>query len=114
MKVFELEAASAHEITQYGSEQASATPLTLPEGDAHVVRIRLGAGGVLGRHAGQVDQLFVVVEGEGFVSGADAEPTPVAAGTAIYWPAREEHETRTEHGLTAIVIESPRIVVREP
>jgi hypothetical protein len=41
----------------------TAVPLTLPDGEAHVVCIRLGAGRVLGRHPAPVDQLFVVVEG---------------------------------------------------
>jgi quercetin dioxygenase-like cupin family protein len=111
LKVFDLQGAEARAIGQHGSNRATASPLTVPEGDAHVVRIRLEPGGVLGRHAGQVDQLFVVVEGEGIASGADAE-VQVAAGTAVYWPAGEEHETRTDTGLTALVVESPRLVIR--
>ena len=86
--------------------------MTVPDGGAHVVRIRLEPCGVLGRHAARADQLFVVVEGAGVASGADGDAIPVAAGTAIYWPAGEEHETRSEGGLTAIVVESPRLTTR--
>ena len=112
MKLFDLEHAEARQIAHFGSQRATAAPLTVPQGDTHVVRIRLEPGGVLGRHAGQLDQLFVIVEGEGFTSGADGDPTPVGAGTAVYWPAGEAHETRTETGLTALVVESRRLVTR--
>jgi mannose-6-phosphate isomerase-like protein (cupin superfamily) len=112
LKVVDPDNAESREITQHGSEHASVTPLTVPAGDAHVVRIRLEPGGVLGRHAGRVDQLFVVVEGEGRAAGPDGESVPVAAGAAVYWAAGEEHETRSDTGLTAIVVEAPGIVPR--
>ena len=111
MKVIELERAESRGIDHYGSERASASLLTVPEGDAHVVRIRLEAGGVLGRHAARADQLFIVVEGEGVATGADGDVAAVRAGTAVFWTAGEEHETRSDSGLTAIVVESPRLVV---
>jgi quercetin dioxygenase-like cupin family protein len=112
LKIFDLERAEARQITHYGSAGATATLLTIPEGDAHVVRIRLDPGGVLGRHAARADQLFIVVEGEGVASGADGNATAVAAGTAVFWAAGEEHETRSDTGLTAIAVESPRLVIR--
>jgi quercetin dioxygenase-like cupin family protein len=96
-------------ISGFGSRAAAAVPLTLPDGDAHVLRLRLGPGGTLGRHPASVDQLFVVVEGEGWASGADGERVPVAAGTALYWVAGEEHESGSEKGLTAIIVEAERL-----
>ena len=50
--------------------------------------------------------LLAVVDGRGWVSGADGEPHAVAAGQAAFWEAGEEHETWTDEGLTAMVIES--------
>jgi mannose-6-phosphate isomerase-like protein (cupin superfamily) len=91
------------------AKAAAAVPLTLPDGDAHVLCLRLDAGGTLGRHPASVDQLFVVVEGEGWASGADGERLPVAAGTARYWATGEEHESGSENGLTAIVVQSERL-----
>ena len=85
-------------------------------GSAHVVCIRLGPGGILGRHAGAVAQAFVVVQGEGWVSGPDGAQRPVTAGTAVFWDAGEEHESGTEFGMTAIVVEAERLIaaVSEP
>jgi quercetin dioxygenase-like cupin family protein len=75
-----------------------------------VVRILLGPGGVVGRHPAAADQLFIVVEGEGWVSGSEGERASVAAGAAVFWAQGEEHESGTDSGLTAIVVESKRIV----
>jgi hypothetical protein len=45
------------------------------------------------------------VSGEGTVSGADGAEQAIAAGVAAVWEPGEEHETRSEAGLTALVIE---------
>lgn len=74
--------------------------------------IRLGPGGLLGRHAGRAAQAFVIVQGEGWVSGGDGERYAVAAGTVVFWDQGEEHETGTDSGLTAIVTETERLVPR--
>jgi hypothetical protein len=58
--------------------------------------------------------LLAVVDGGGWVSGADGEPQAVAAGQAAFWDAGEEHETWTDGGLTAIVIESEELKPFEP
>ena len=110
MKVLDFNAERALAISGFGSQAATAVPLTLPDGEAHVVCMRLGAGGILGLHPAAVDQLFVVVEGEGWASGVDGTRVPVAAGTAIYWAAGEEHESGSDSGLTAIVVESERLL----
>jgi hypothetical protein len=54
--------------------------------------------------------VLAVLEGSGEVSGADGVGEPVAAGEAVYWVAGEEHETRTETGLTALVLEGDGLV----
>jgi quercetin dioxygenase-like cupin family protein len=110
LKTLDFDPGRALPISGFGSLAATAVPLTLPDGEAHVVCIRLGAGGILGRHPAPVDQLFVVIEGEGWASGPDGERVPVAAGTAIHWAAGEEHEAGSDAGLTAIVVESERLV----
>jgi len=69
-----------------------------------IVQIELPAGGRIGLHPSADEQLFIVVAGEGDVrSGSDV--AHVAAGDAVRWSAGEEHETTTQNGLVAIVIE---------
>ncbi len=87
--------------------------LTTPDGDAHVVLIRIEGGGVLGRHLAAADQLFVIVEGEGWVSGADDSRIRVEAGAAVFWATGEEHESGTDAGMTALVVEARRLATRD-
>jgi quercetin dioxygenase-like cupin family protein len=69
-----------------------------------VVRIELPPGGRIGMHPAVGEQLFIVVAGEGDVrSGSDT--AHVVAGDAVRWSPGEEHETTTETGLVAIVVE---------
>jgi hypothetical protein len=39
------------------------------------------------------------------VSGADGILEPIAAGQAVFWAEGEEHETTSEDGLTALILE---------
>jgi quercetin dioxygenase-like cupin family protein len=67
---------------------------------------RLAPGGRIARHPATVSQILAVLEGEGHVSGADGAFVPIVAGEAAFWSAGEEHETLTDSGLTALVIEA--------
>lgn len=78
---------------------------------AHAVVIEIGAGGVVGRHPAVFAQLFVVVRGSGWVSGSDAEREPIATGEAVLWDAGEEHESGSEEGMTALVLEAESVHV---
>ena len=114
MKIFDFGSRPGVEIRGFGSGGATAVPLTLPDGDGHVVCIRLAARGVLGRHPASVDQVFAVVEGAGWVRGPDGEQVPVSAGTAVHWSAGEEHESGSDSGMTAIVVEAERLIPHLP
>ena len=93
-------------IEQYGSRGFTHHRVALVEGGAAVSCVELAAGGVIGRHPAAGPQLLVVVEGAGYVSGADGVERTLATGEAVRWDAGEEHETRTDSGLVAIVIEA--------
>ena len=67
--------------------------------------IEIEPGGVVGRHPAGVAQLFVVVEGSGWVSGGGGRE-PIAAGEAVLWDEGEEHESGSEDGMTALVLEA--------
>ena len=65
---------------------------------------RVAPGGRLVRHPATFPQILAVLEGSGEVSGADGVVEPIAAGEA-FWHEGEEHETKSEVGLTALIIE---------
>ena len=109
LKLYRFDASLARPIEQYGSLGAGIVPLLKTNEALTVVCIRLDANGVLGRHPAIHNQLFLVVDGAGEVSGEDMYSHPISAGQAAFWRAGEMHETRTRHGLTAIVIEGETV-----
>ena len=105
MKLFRFDPDVGHNIERFGSRQATLSPLGQVEGKITVACFYLRAGGVIGYHPAAMSQLFMVVQGEGKVRGAEAQWVAIQAGQAAFWQAGEGHETTTERGLTAIVIE---------
>lgn len=67
---------------------------------------RLAPGGCIQRHPATYPQILAVLEGSGTVSGANGEAKPIAAGEAAFWDEGEEHETSSEDGMTALVLEA--------
>jgi quercetin dioxygenase-like cupin family protein len=103
MRILDLRRAGARPINSFDSRDFDLVPLL--RGEAHVAVARLGPGGRIGRHPAVVAQVLVVVEGTARVSGADGAPMDLGPGLAALWEAGEEHETRTEHGLLAVIVE---------
>ncbi|SDN02601.1 Cupin domain protein [Psychrobacillus sp. OK028] len=68
--------------------------------------IYLEENGVVGYHQAVVPQLLVVMKGEGYVRNDKEEYFKVQPGDAVFWEKDEWHETKSDRGLTAIVIES--------
>ena len=73
---------------------------------AHVVVIQIEPGGVVARHPAAAFQLFAVASGSGWVSGAEGEREPIAAGEAVVWDPGEAHESGSEKGMTVLVVEA--------
>jgi hypothetical protein len=98
-----IELQGEREVTAPGSVSARVRRLA---GDAHVVVIEVGPGGVVGRHPAVGAQLFTVVRGSGWISGGDGEREPIGTGEAALWEAGEDHESGSEEGMTALVVEA--------
>ena len=97
---------AGREIGHYGSRGFTHFRLARVDGAAVLSCVEFAPGGVIGRHPAAAPQLLAVVEGSGHVSGADGRERPIRAGEAAQWDEGEEHETRTDTGLVAIVVES--------
>lgn len=105
MYIFPFTPAPGKPITIYHSQAAAIVPVAALAEPARVVCIQLEAGGVLGYHPTTADQLFLVIAGEGQVRAGNSAFTPIGPGQAVFWTAGEWHETRSQHGLTAVVLE---------
>jgi GrpB-like predicted nucleotidyltransferase (UPF0157 family)/mannose-6-phosphate isomerase-like protein (cupin superfamily) len=104
MEIKDLRPPGGREITAYGSRGLTAEAL-VRSGAVALTVLRVAAGGEIGRHPTEVDQLFAVVAGEADVSGADGRVRRIGPGYAARWRTGEDHETRSEAGCTAVGIE---------
>ena len=103
MRLLDLRRAGARSVDAFDSHGFSLVPLM--RGEGHVAVARLEAGGRIGRHPAVAAQALVVVEGTATVSGEDGMPMEIGPGLAALWEPGEQHETRTERGLVAVIVE---------
>ena len=100
----------ARELTSYGSTGASLVRAALveqPQDGFAVDVVRLAPGGTLGRHRTRLWQLFLAVEGSGWVAGSDGARRRLGTGQAALWEPGEEHASGTDDGLLAVVVQCP-------
>ena len=96
------------EVTAPGSVGARVRRLAA---GAHVVVIEVEPDGVVAKHPAAGFQLFAVVSGSGWVSGADGGREPISAGEAVVWDPGEEHESGSDEGMTVLVVEGESISI---
>lgn len=108
MEFFRFDKAVGKSITAYDSTFIMSRIIRTTQ-QAHIGCMHLESNGVVGYHQARIPQLLLVVNGEGWVRGGDDNKIPVRAGDAVFWTEGEWHETTTESGLTAIVIESEEL-----
>ena len=86
----------------------SMAPLTQPFEEGALVGaaiFRFEPGGRIRRHPGTYPQIIAVLEGSGEVSGEDGVGEPIGAGGAVFLHEDEDHEMKSEAGLTALILE---------
>ena len=89
-------------------DRVTVAPLTPPISEGSLIQaaiFRFEPGGGLRRHPATFPQILAVLEGTGEVSGADGVDAEIHAGEAVFWHQGEEHETTSQVGLTALIIE---------
>jgi quercetin dioxygenase-like cupin family protein len=78
----------------------------------HVGCISVGKDGIVGLHEATISQLFLVVQGEGWVSGKEGARYNIDSGYAAFWESGEIHESGSEEGMIVIIIESENLEPR--
>lgn len=109
MKIYQLTKLAGKKITKFDSDFVMSR-ITQTEKPVHIGCVHLDVGGLIGYHQAVVPQLLLIVNGEGLVRGEADEYIKVHSGEAVFWDQDEWHETRTDTGLTAIVIESEELI----
>jgi hypothetical protein len=105
MKIFRFDREVGRAVDQYQSSGFTISRVAQLFDDAVIHCAYLDANGVIGYHQAVMPQLFLVVQGEGWVRGEVPAKTPVQAGQAAFWEKEEWHESGTDTGMVAILIE---------
>ncbi|MBH5317654.1 cupin [Paenibacillus sp. GSMTC-2017] len=106
MRIFDFSKEAGQNITSYESKESIISKIVKHNKQIYIGCIYIGQEGVVGLHKAPISQLFLVINGEGWVSGDEGIKVKVSSGTAAFWTAEEQHESGSDQGMTAIVIES--------
>ncbi|EMR07164.1 Cupin domain protein [Bhargavaea cecembensis DSE10] len=104
MKFFRFDAGTAKPVTHGGSD-FTVQPFVRSGGRFQTALMTLGENGVIAYHEASVPQVMIVLSGSGTVCNEEKRYHPVREGSAVFWDRGEWHETRSEKGMTALVIE---------
>ncbi|WP_211655419.1 cupin domain-containing protein [Planococcus alpniumensis] len=108
MELFKFDKNNGKQISKFNSDFIMSR-ITQTAQPAHIGCMHLGGDGVVGYHQAVSPQLLLIVSGEGLVRGEQEEYFKVETGDAVFWNKGEWHETKTDTGLMAIVIESEKL-----
>ncbi|MFY3790169.1 cupin [Ureibacillus sp. MALMAid1270] len=108
MRIFKFSKEVGKKISQYNSD-FTMSRIIQTEKVTNIGCMYLEENGIIGYHQAVVPQLLLIMNGEGYVRGESEEYFKVQPGDAVFWEKDEWHETKTDKGLTAIVIESEEL-----
>jgi quercetin dioxygenase-like cupin family protein len=106
LRIYNFGKETGTEITNFNSRETIFTKIIKHNKSIHIGCIFIGQEGIVGLHKATINQLFLVVNGEGWVTGKEGVRYNIKHGNAAYWEPGEIHESGSEKGMTVIVIES--------
>jgi quercetin dioxygenase-like cupin family protein len=106
MMIFRFDPEVGKEIEQFDSVKAIISKIVHIENEAMIQCVYIRPNGKLGYHQAVAPQLFLLVQGEGWIRGETDEKLAVREGQAVFWEQGEWHESGTDTGMTAVIIES--------
>ena len=105
MRLIDLTGQQAELITEYGSIDASSVRVADGRGDTRVHVVVFDPGGSIGPHEAGFGQLFVPLNGFGWIAGADGVALSISPGWAGFIRRGEVHSKGSETGMTALMIQ---------
>jgi len=105
MRLIRLCPGHAAPIALFEATGASSLSVADGHGEAHVHWLQFECGGRIGEHPTGFGQLFIVVEGSGWVAGADGRRVELCAGEAAYFERGERHSKGSDRGMKALMVQ---------
>ena len=113
IRLVDFTAQSARTIEQFASTGASSVTLAHGNGESHAYAVHFAPGGTIGPHPAGFDQLFLVVEGAGWVAGADGVRISVGTNCGAFVPKGEVHSKGSETGMLALMVQASKFSLAE-
>jgi quercetin dioxygenase-like cupin family protein len=95
---------AAEPIVRYEATSASSVHLGSGSGESHTYVLHFDPDGEIGTHEAGLDQLFVVVSGQAWLT-VDGTTVELAAGEAGVVPKGSMHAKGSRSGATAVMIQ---------
>lgn len=96
----------ARAIERFAASGASSVDLAHGTGESHAYAIHFVPGGAIGPHPAGFDQLFLVVQGSGWVAGADGVRISIGTNCGAFVPSGEVHSKGSETGMLALMVQA--------
>ncbi|KJL05943.1 MULTISPECIES: cupin domain-containing protein [Priestia] len=109
MKIYTCSKEQGKKVEKYQSHLATYVKMAQTNEAATIGYMYIEGEGTVGYHEAPIPQLFIVVEGEGWVTGKNQKRIPIKRGEAALWGKGEWHSSGSEEGMTAIVIQSEEL-----
>jgi quercetin dioxygenase-like cupin family protein len=104
MEILDLTERDWLRVDEYENVGAHAASVAFGSGEAHVRLLRLDAGGWVEPHEAGFGQLFVPIDGGGWVSKG-SQKAAIRVGQAAYFPRGVIQAKGSETGMTALLIQ---------
>jgi quercetin dioxygenase-like cupin family protein len=105
MRVLQASQVRLTPIADYSSRGAAASEIAVGSGQAHINLVAFAPGGEIGPHPAGFGQLFVVLEGSGWVAGPDAQRQTLRQGEAAFIERGEVHAKGSGGGMMALMVQ---------
>ncbi|HZW83833.1 MAG TPA: cupin domain-containing protein [Candidatus Deferrimicrobium sp.] len=105
MKIFSFGKEVSRPMSRYQSISISYSQITEIANPSKIGCMYIEPKGIAGIHQAPSPQLFLVVQGEGWISREDESRIPVTAGQGVFWERGEMHESGSDTGMTIIIVQ---------
>lgn len=106
IRLVDFTAPRARAIEEFAASGASSVDLAHGTGESHAYAIHFAPGGVVGPHPAGFDQLFLVVQGSGWIAGADGVRIRISTNCGAFVPTGEVHSKGSETGMLALMVQA--------
>lgn len=109
MEIFKFGKEVGSAVNNYNSVSAFYSKILKTVEPTNIGLMYLEEGGTLGYHEATVPQLFILVQGDGWIEGENGKRVMLHCGEGVFWEKGEGHSSGSENGLTALVVQSEKL-----